>query len=111
MANKFQSVRGFNDVLPADGAAWQFVHGTAAEVFAAYGYAELRLPVVERTELFERSIGAATDVVEKEMFTFKDRENDSLTLRPEFTAGTARAGLEHGLLHNQPTRSSSPGPR
>jgi histidyl-tRNA synthetase len=110
MANKYQSVRGFNDVLPADAAAWQFVHATAAEVFAAYGYTELRLPVLERTELFERSIGAATDVVEKEMFTFKDRENDSLTLRPEFTAGTVRAGLEHGLLHNQQQRLWSAGP-
>jgi histidyl-tRNA synthetase len=110
LANKYQSVRGFNDVLPVDAAAWQFVHTTAAEVFAAYGYTELRLPVLERTELFERSIGAATDVVEKEMFTFKDRENDSLTLRPEFTAGTVRAGLEHGLLHNQQQRLWSAGP-
>jgi histidyl-tRNA synthetase len=110
VAIKYQSVRGFNDVLPADAAAWQFVHATAAEVFAAYGYAEIRLPLLERTELFERSIGAATDVVEKEMFTFKDRENDSLTLRPEFTAGTVRAGLEHGLLHNQQQRLWSAGP-
>ncbi len=97
-------------MLPADGAAWQFVHATAAEVFAAYGYAEIRLPLLERTELFERSIGETTDVVEKEMFTFKDRENDSLTLRPEFTAGTVRAGLEHGLLHNQQQRLWSAGP-
>jgi histidyl-tRNA synthetase len=110
MANKFQSVRGFNDVLPADAPAWQFIHGAAADVFAAYGYTELRLPVLERTELFERSIGATTDVVEKEMFTFKDREGDSLTLRPEFTAGTVRAGLEHGLLHNQQHRLWSAGP-
>jgi histidyl-tRNA synthetase len=110
MANKFQSVRGFNDVLPADAPAWQFLHDTAAQVFAAYGYGEIRLPLLERTELFERSIGAATDVVEKEMFTFRDRENDSLTLRPEFTAGTVRAGLEHGLLHNQQQRLWSAGP-
>jgi histidyl-tRNA synthetase len=110
MANKFQSVRGFNDVLPADAPAWQFLHTTAAEVFAGYGYGEIRLPLLERTELFERSIGATTDVVEKEMFTFKDRENDSLTLRPEFTAGTVRAGLEHGLLHNQQQRFWSAGP-
>ena len=110
MANKYQSVRGFNDVLPADAAAWQFLHATAAEVFGAYGYAEIRLPVLERTELFERSIGEGTDVVEKEMFTFKDRENDSLTLRPEFTAGVVRAGLEHGLLHNQQQRLWSAGP-
>jgi len=110
VANKFQSVRGFNDVLPADAAPWQFLHATAAEVFAAYGYGEIRLPVLERTELFERSIGEATDVVEKEMFTFRDRENDSLTLRPEFTAGVVRAGLEHGLLHNQQQRLWSAGP-
>ncbi len=110
MANKYQSVRGFNDVLPADAPAWQFLHATAAEVFAAYGYGEIRLPLLERTELFERSIGETTDVVEKEMFTFKDRENDSLTLRPEFTAGTVRAGLEHGLLHNQQQRLWSAGP-
>ena len=110
MANKYQSVRGFNDVLPADAPVWQFLHDTAAQVFAAYGYGELRLPLLERTELFERSIGAATDVVEKEMFTFTDRENDSLTLRPEFTAGTVRAGLEHGLLHNQQQRLWSAGP-
>lgn len=107
---RYQSVRGFNDVLPADAPAWQFLHATAAQVFAAYGYAEIRLPVLERTELFERSIGAATDVVEKEMFTFKDREGDSLTLRPEFTAGVVRAGLEHGLLHNQQLRLWSAGP-
>ena len=110
MANKFQSVRGFNDVLPADAAAWQFLHATAAEVFAGYGYGEIRLPLLERTELFERSIGAATDVVEKEMFTFRDRENDSLTLRPEFTAGMVRAGLEQGLLHNQQQRLWCAGP-
>ena len=110
MSNKFQSVRGFNDVLPADSPAWQFLHRTAEEVFAGYGYGEIRLPLLERTELFERSIGEATDVVEKEMFTFRDRENDSLTLRPEFTAGVVRAGLEQGLLHNQQQRLWCAGP-
>jgi histidyl-tRNA synthetase len=110
LANKFQSVRGFNDVLPADAPAWQLLHRTAEQVFAGYGYGEVRLPLLERTELFERSIGAATDVVEKEMFTFKDRENDSLTLRPEFTAGVVRAGLEQGLLHNQQQRLWCAGP-
>jgi histidyl-tRNA synthetase len=110
VANKYQSVRGFNDVLPEDAAAWQFLHATASQAFAAYGYGELRLPVLERTELYARAIGEATDVVEKEMFTFKDRENDSLTLRPEFTAGVVRAGLEHGLLHNQQQRFWSAGP-
>lgn len=104
MANKFQSVRGFNDVLPADTPAWQALQRAAEDVFAAYGYGEIKLPLLERTELFERSIGAATDVVEKEMFTFKDREGDSLTLRPEGTASCVRAGLEHGLLHNTQQR-------
>lgn len=107
---KFQSVRGFNDVLPADAPAWRALHDTAARVFDAYGYAEIRLPLLERTELYVRSIGEATDVVEKEMFTFKDRENDSLTLRPEFTAGIVRAGVEHGLLHNQQQRLWAAGP-
>ena len=110
MANKFQSVRGFNDVLPAEAAAWQFLHQVAAQVFAAYGYGEIRLPLLERTDLFQRAIGETTDVVEKEMFTFRDRENDSLTLRPEFTAGMVRAGLEQGLLHNQQQRLWCAGP-
>jgi len=110
VANKFQSVRGFNDVLPAEAAAWQFLHQVAAQVFAAYGYGEIRLPLLERTDLFQRAIGETTDVVEKEMFTFRDRENDSLTLRPEFTAGMVRAGLEQGLLHNQQQRLWCAGP-
>jgi histidyl-tRNA synthetase len=110
MATRFQSVRGFNDVLPADAPAWQRLHRAAEETFTAYGYGEVRLPVLEHTALFERSIGAATDVVEKEMFTFRDRESESLTLRPEFTAGMVRAGIEHGLLHNQQQRWWSAGP-
>src|SRR5579883_3597950 len=101
MANRFQSVRGCNDILPADTPVWQHLHTVAAEVFAAYGYGEIKLPLLEHTELFKRSIGEATDVVEKEMFTFDDREGDSLSLRPEGTASCVRAGLEHGLLHNQ----------
>ena len=110
MANKFQSVRGFNDVLPADAAAWQFVQNSAAEVFAAYGYGEIRLPLLEHTGLFKRAIGEVTDVVEKEMFTFDDREGQSLSLRPEATASCVRAGLEHGLLHNQQQRLWYAGP-
>jgi histidyl-tRNA synthetase len=110
MANLFQSVRGFNDVLPADTAAWQHLHSVAAEVFAAYGYGEIKMPMLEHTELFKRSIGEATDVVEKEMFTFDDREGQSLTLRPEGTASCVRAGLEHGLLHNQQQRLWYAGP-
>ncbi|MGH8461744.1 MAG: histidine--tRNA ligase [Stenotrophobium sp.] len=110
MANLFQSVRGFNDILPADAAIWQHLHRSAAEVFAAYGYGEIRLPLLEHTELFKRSIGEATDVVEKEMFTFDDREGQSLSLRPEGTASCVRAGLEHGLLHNQQQRLWYAGP-
>jgi histidyl-tRNA synthetase len=110
MANLFQSVRGFNDVLPTDTAIWQYLHNTAAEVFASYGYGEIKMPVLEHTDLFKRSIGEATDVVEKEMFTFDDREGQSLTLRPEGTASCVRAGLEHGLLHNQQQRLWYAGP-
>lgn len=110
MANLFQSVRGFNDILPADAAVWQHLHSVAAEVFAAYGYGEVKLPLLEHTELFKRSIGEATDVVEKEMFTFDDREGQSLSLRPEGTASCVRAGLEHGLLHNQQQRLWYAGP-
>lgn len=110
MANKFQSVRGFNDVLPGDAAAWRHLLRTADEVFAGYGYSEVRLPLLEKTELFKRAIGEVTDVVEKEMFTFQDREGDSLTLRPEATASLVRMGLEHGLLHNQQQRLWTWGP-
>ena len=110
MANRFQSVRGCNDILPADAAIWQHLHAQAAEVFAAYGYGEIKLPLLEHTELFKRSIGEATDVVEKEMFTFDDREGESLSLRPEGTASCVRAGLEHGLLHNQQQRLWYAGP-
>ncbi len=110
MANLFQSVRGFNDVLPADAAIWQQLHRVAAETFAAYGYGEIRLPIIEHTALFKRSIGEVTDIVEKEMFSFEDREGDSLALRPEGTASCVRAGLEHGLLHNQQQRLWYAGP-
>lgn len=108
--NKFQSVRGFNDVLPADAPWWQFLQQTAQSAFAAYGYGEIRLPLIEQTALFARSIGEVTDIVEKEMFSFVDREGDSLSLRPEGTASCVRAGLEHGLLHNQQQRLWYSGP-
>lgn len=110
MANLFQSVRGFNDVLPADSAAWQQLYRIAGDVFAAYGYGEIKLPLLEHTALFKRSIGEVTDIVEKEMFSFVDREGDSLSLRPEGTASCVRAGLEHGLLHNQQQRLWYAGP-
>lgn len=107
---KIQSVRGMNDVLPVDAAAWQHVYAVAAQVFAAYGYGELRLPVVERTELFKRAVGEVTDVVEKEMYSFEDRGGENLSLRPELTAGVVRAGIEHGLLFNQQQRVWCTGP-
>jgi histidyl-tRNA synthetase len=110
MSQKLQAVRGMNDVLPADSAAWQHLHVVAAEVFAAYGYGELRLPVVERTELFKRAVGEVTDVVEKEMYSFEDRGGETLSLRPELTAGVVRAGIEHGLLYNQQQRVWCTGP-
>ncbi|MDC9728261.1 MAG: histidine--tRNA ligase [Methyloprofundus sp.] len=101
MAKNIQAIRGMHDILPEQTPIWQFVEQNLRDVLAAYGYSEIRLPIVEKTELFKRSIGEVTDIVEKEMYTFDDRNGDSLTLRPEGTAGCLRAGLEHGLLHNQ----------
>jgi histidyl-tRNA synthetase len=101
MSEIIQAVRGMNDVLPDDTAAWQQLERVAREVLADYGYREVRLPLLERTELFKRSIGEFTDIVEKEMYTFEDRGGDSLTLRPEATAGIVRACIGNGLLHNQ----------
>jgi len=101
MSETLQPVRGMNDVLPDDSAAWQHLERVARETFAEYGYREIRLPLLERTELFKRSIGELTDIVEKEMYTFEDRGGDSLTLRPEATAGIVRACISNGLLHNQ----------
>ena len=104
MAKNLQSVRGMRDILPEQSASWQFIENTARELFTSYGYNELRTPIIESTDLFKRSIGDATDIVEKEMYTFEDRNGDSLTLRPEGTAGTVRAGIQHGLFHNQQQR-------
>jgi histidyl-tRNA synthetase len=101
MANNIQAVRGMHDVLPDQTPLWQYAEKIIREVLSSYGYSEIRLPIVEKTELFKRSIGEVTDIVEKEMYTFDDRNGDSLTLRPEGTAGCLRACLEHGLLHNQ----------
>jgi histidyl-tRNA synthetase len=101
MSETLQAVRGMNDVLPDQSAAWQQLESAAREIFAQYGYREIRLPLLERTELFKRSIGEFTDIVEKEMYTFRDRGDDSLTLRPEATAGIVRACIANGLLHNQ----------
>jgi len=101
MANNIQAIRGMHDVLPEQAPLWQYAEQIIRDVLGAYGYSEIRVPIVEKTELFKRSIGEVTDIVEKEMYTFEDRNGDSLTLRPEGTAGCLRACLEHGLLHNQ----------
>lgn len=110
MNKAIQAVRGMNDLLPDAAARWQYVEAAARTVCDAYGYREIRMPVVERTELFARSIGEHTDIVEKEMYTFEDRNGDRLTLRPEGTAGCVRAGIENGLLHNQVQRLWYMGP-
>lgn len=104
MANTLQAIRGMHDVLPSETPLWHYAEGIIRELLAGYGYNEIRMPIVEKTELFKRSIGEVTDIVEKEMYTFEDRNGDSLTLRPEGTAGCLRACLEHGLLQNQAHR-------
>lgn len=101
LAAQIQSIRGMNDILPEDTPYWQRLEASVRAVLAAYGYDEIRLPILEKTELFSRSIGEVTDIVEKEMYTFADRNGDSLTLRPEGTAGCVRAGIENGLLREQ----------
>lgn len=104
MSTAVQAVRGMHDILPADVGYWQMLEKTAAAVLHGYGYSEIRFPIVEKTELFMRSIGEVTDVVEKEMYAFVDRNGDGLALRPEGTAGCVRAVIEHGLLHENPVR-------
>ena len=110
MSRAIQAVRGMNDLLPDTLALWQRVERRAGEVLQAYGYREIRLPLLEKTELYVRSIGQVTDIVEKEMYTFEDRNGESLSLRPEGTAGCVRAGIENGLLHNQIQRLWYAGP-
>jgi histidyl-tRNA synthetase len=97
-----KAIRGFNDILPREIDKWQFIEKTAREVYESFGFSEIKIPMLERTELFSRSIGESTDIVEKEMYTFKDRSGDSLTLRPEATASMARAYLEHHLHVRDP---------
>jgi len=108
--SQIQSIRGMGDILPPDSAAWQALESILRELLISYGYQEIRVPLVERTELFKRSIGEVTDIVEKEMYTFEDRNGNSLTLRPEITAGIVRASITHGLLHNQRQKLWSTGP-
>jgi histidyl-tRNA synthetase len=97
-----KAIRGFNDILPDEIGKWQFVEKTAREVFEGFGFLEIRIPIIEKTELFSRSIGEATDIVEKEMYTFIDKSGTSLTLRPEATASIARAYLEHQFYSFDP---------
>lgn len=107
---KIQAIRGMNDLLPSDSPVWQYFENTVSDVLKSYGYQEIRMPIVEQTELFCRSIGEVTDIVEKEMYTFNDRNGDSLTLRPEGTASCVRAADQHGLLFNQTQRLWYAGP-
>ena len=111
MAATLQAVRGMNDVLPEEAAVWEFLEDAAREVFRQYGYRNIRTPVVEPTPLFVRAIGEVTDVVEREMYTFEDKLNgESLTLRPEATAGIVRAAIEHNLTYERPQRVWTAGP-
>ncbi|MFB9846945.1 histidine--tRNA ligase [Oceanisphaera arctica] len=110
MAKQIQAIRGMNDCQPEQTPAWQQAEAVLRDLMRAYGYAEVRMPIMEVTGLFKRAIGEVTDVVEKEMYTFDDRNGDSMTLRPEGTAGCVRAGIEHGLLYNQERRMWYMGP-
>ncbi|EGT3626314.1 histidine--tRNA ligase [Morganella morganii] len=110
MAKQIQAIRGMNDILPTQSPLWQKVEEVLRSSVSAYGYSEIRTPIVENTDLFKRSIGEVTDIVEKEMYTFADNNGDSLTLRPEGTASTVRAGNENGLLYNQEQRLWYMGP-
>ena len=110
MSKHIKSIRGMHDILPAQTPLWQWLESQTRAVLSAYGYAEIRFPIVEQTELFARSIGEVTDIVSKEMYTFEDRNGDQLTLRPEGTAVCVRAGIENGLLHNQQQRLWYAGP-
>ena len=101
MTTKPRAIRGMNDILPEDSATWRYLESVVQEIVHSYGYSEIRLPLLEYTELFKRSIGEVTDIVEKEMYTFPDRNGESLTLRPEATASMVRAGMTNGLFHNQ----------
>jgi histidyl-tRNA synthetase len=107
---KLKAIRGMNDILPEVSATWRFLEQVLQEIVRSYGYDEIRLPILEHTELFRRSIGEVTDIVEKEMYTFEDRNGESLTMRPEATASVVRAGITNGLLHNQRQKLWTSGP-
>ena len=110
MGLAIQAIRGMNDLLPQDTSVWQQVEGILRNIVSSYGYNEVRMPIVEKTNLFSRAIGEVTDVVEKEMYTFEDRSGDMLSLRPEGTAGCVRSCLEHNLIYNQEQRLWYMGP-
>lgn len=110
MALMVQAIRGMNDLLPEDTSVWQQVEKVLRQTMSSYGYSEVRMPIVEKTNLFCRAIGEVTDVVEKEMYSFEDRSGDHLSLRPEGTAGCVRAVLEHNLAYNQEQRLWYMGP-
>ena len=110
MAKSIQAIRGMNDILPHQTPLWQMAEQAIRDAVSSFGYSEIRMPIVESTDLFKRSIGEVTDIVEKEMYTFEDRNGDSLTLRPEGTACCVRAGNQHGLLYNQEQRLWYTGP-
>lgn len=105
MAKNIQAIKGMNDILPGESGRWEAFENTVRDVLFSYGYRNIRMPIVEQTDLFVRSIGEVTDIVEKEMYTFTDRLNgDSLTLRPEGTASCLRAVMEHNLLYDGPQK-------
>jgi histidyl-tRNA synthetase len=110
LSKTIEPLRGVHDVLPAQIAAWQHLERITREVFAGYGYEEFRVPVIEQTQLFKRSIGDFTDIVEKEMFSFVDQGEDHITLRPEATAGIARAVISNGMLREGRLRVWCMGP-
>ncbi len=110
MSKQLQAIRGMNDILPEQTPVWQYLEHQVRAVLATYGYQEVRIPVVESSALFSRGIGSGTDIVEKEMYTFDDRNGDKLSLRPEATAGVVRTGIEHGMFYNQVQRLWTSGP-
>ena len=107
---KLQAIRGMSDTLPDQSLSWQYLESAFQRIVKRFGYREIRFPIIERTELFKRSIGEVTDIVEKEMYSFDDRNGDNVSLRPEGTAGCVRAANQHGLLYNQQQRLWYSGP-
>ena len=104
MSKQLQAIRGMNDILPEQTPSWQYLEQQVRSVVSSYGYQEIRVPIAESSAVFSRGIGAGTDVIEKEMYSFEDRNGEQLSLRPEATAGVVRAGIQHGLLYNQVQR-------